>query len=129
AALLDEVTDGAADPAVRDELLAEAEGNPALLLALLHRLSSAELHGLSPLPRPPADAATLARVAGEALTRTDPDTQDLLLTVAAAVRASDGADADAALVRRALGGLRPTAPGPALEPPPEPLALTDGRLG
>ncbi|CQR59947.1 helix-turn-helix domain-containing protein [Streptomyces leeuwenhoekii] len=129
AALLDEVTDGAADPAVRDELLAEAEGNPALLRALLHRLSSAELHGLSPLPRPPADAATLARVAGEALTRTDPDTQDLLLTVAAAVRASDGADADAALVRRALGGLRPTAPGPALEPPPEPLALTDGRLG
>ncbi|AJP05305.1 transcriptional regulator [Streptomyces cyaneogriseus subsp. noncyanogenus] len=129
AALLDEVTDGAADPAVRDELLAEAEGNPALLLALLHRLSSAELHGLSPLPRPPADAATLARVAGEALTRTDPDTQDLLLTVAAAVRASDGADADAALVLRALGGLRPTAPAPVLDPPPEPLALTDGRLG
>ncbi|NEY36300.1 LuxR family transcriptional regulator [Streptomyces sp. PRKS01-65] len=129
AALLDEATDGAADPAVRDELLAEAEGNPALLLALLHRLSSAELHGRSPLPRPPADAATLARVAGEALTRTDPDSRDLLLTVAAAVRASDGTDADAAVVLGALGRLRPAAPAPALEPPPEPLALTDGRLG
>ncbi|MDV6287459.1 hypothetical protein R2F25_03460 [Streptomyces sp. UP1A-1] len=34
-ALLDEVTDGSTDPAVREHLLAEAEGNPALLLALV----------------------------------------------------------------------------------------------
>ncbi|MEU0743551.1 LuxR C-terminal-related transcriptional regulator [Streptomyces sp. NPDC006134] len=128
AALLDEATGGTADPAVRDELLAEAEGNPALLLALLHRLSPAELSGLGPLPRPLADAATLARVAGEALPRPAPDTRDLLLTVAAAVRASDGTDVDAGLVLRALGRLRPAAPAPGLRPPPEPLALADGRL-
>ncbi|CAL9341545.1 hypothetical protein SUDANB6_00280 [Streptomyces sp. enrichment culture] len=128
AALLDEATGGTADPAVRDELLAEAEGNPALLLALLHRLSPAELGGLGPLPRPLADAATLARLAGEALPRPAPDTRDLLLTAAAAARASDGADVDADLVLGALGRLRPDAPAPGLRPPPEPLALTDGRL-
>ncbi|CAL9604147.1 hypothetical protein SUDANB58_05500 [Streptomyces sp. enrichment culture] len=128
AALLDEATGGTADPAVRDELLAEAEGNPALLLALLRRLSPAELSGLGPLPRPLADAATLARLAGEALPRHAPETQDLLLTVAAAVRASDGADVDADLVLGALGRLRPAAPPPGLRPPPEPLTLTDGRL-
>ncbi|MFV0132212.1 LuxR C-terminal-related transcriptional regulator [Streptomyces sp. HMX87] len=119
AALLDDATDGAADPAVAAELLAEAEGNPALLLALVGRLSSAELRGHGPLPRPLADAATLAAVAGPALDGLDPDDRDLLLTAAAAVRASDLPDADAGLVHRAVRHLRPTAP----EPEP-----ADGRL-
>lgn len=132
-ALLDEVTDGAADPAVREELLAEAEGNPALLLALVRRLSPAELRGHQPLPRPLADAGTLAEVAGGALTGLGADARDLLLTVAAAVRAADGPDVDAALVLDAVRRLRPpgalpAAPAPPLEPPPAPLALADDRL-
>ncbi|MDT0612637.1 helix-turn-helix transcriptional regulator [Streptomyces lancefieldiae] len=128
-ALLDDVTDGAADPAVREELLAEAEGNPALLHALVRRLSPAELCGDRPLSRPLADAATLAEVAGGALTGLSADARDLLLTVAAAVRATDGPDVDAGLVLDAVRRLRPPgAPAPPLEPPPAPLALADDRL-
>ncbi|GAA2442535.1 helix-turn-helix transcriptional regulator [Streptomyces glaucus] len=128
AALLDDAAQGAVDPAVREELLAEAEGNPALLLALVRRLSPAQLSGRRPLPRPLADAGTLAGVAGEALAGLPPDTRDLLLTVAAAARESDDADADADLVLRALRRMGPPAPAPCLEPPPEPLALAGGRL-
>ncbi|WP_234018348.1 ATP-binding protein [Streptomyces sp. FXJ7.023] len=74
AALLDDATDGAAAPAVRERLVAEAEGNPALLLALVRRLSPAELRGRLPLPAPLADAATLAAVAGGGHTRRRPRT-------------------------------------------------------
>ncbi|MEV5545651.1 helix-turn-helix transcriptional regulator [Streptomyces sp. NPDC052309] len=128
-ALLDEVTDGAAAPAVREQLLAEAEGNPALLLALARRLSPAELRGHRPLPRPLADAGTLAGVAGRAaLDGPDPRARDLLLTVAAAVRASDVPDVDADVVLTAVRHLRPAAPAPDPEQPPEYLALAEGRL-
>ncbi|MET9777296.1 LuxR C-terminal-related transcriptional regulator [Streptomyces sp. NPDC006367] len=132
-ALLDEATDGAADPAVRAALLAEAEGNPGLLLALVRRLSPAELRGHRPLPRPLADAGTLAAVAGAALTGLPPHARDLLLTVAAAARAADvpdAPDADADLVLRAVRRLGPAGAGrePCLEPPPELLALTEGRV-
>ncbi|GAA4789543.1 helix-turn-helix transcriptional regulator [Streptomyces ziwulingensis] len=128
AALLDDATDGSVDPAVRAALLTEAEGNPALLLALTRRLSPAELRGHEPLPVPLADAATLAAVAGRALTGLSPDARDLLLTVAAAVRAADGPDVDAVLVHEAVRRLRPGAPAPYPGPPPEPLALSGGRL-
>ncbi|MEU1056577.1 LuxR C-terminal-related transcriptional regulator [Streptomyces sp. NPDC005876] len=127
-ALLDDATESCADPAVRAELLAEAEGNPALLLALLRRLSPAELLGHRPLPRPLADAGTLAGVAGRALAGTDPAARDLLLTVAAAVRAADGQDTDAALVREAVRRLRPGRAVPWPEPLPAPLAHVEGRL-
>ncbi|MFH8977832.1 LuxR C-terminal-related transcriptional regulator [Streptomyces sp. NPDC017890] len=128
-ALLDDVTDGAADPGVREELLAEAEGNPALLLALVHRLSPAELRGHRPLPRPLADAGTLAEVAGGALTGLSADARDLLLVVAAAVRASDGPDTDAGPVLDAVRHLRPaSAPAPSLQSLPAPLAVADDRL-
>ncbi|CAM5345630.1 Helix-turn-helix transcriptional regulator OS=Streptomyces fumanus OX=67302 GN=GCM10018772_26620 PE=4 SV=1 [Streptomyces fumanus] len=127
-ALLDEATDGCADPAVRAELLAEAEGNPALLLALLRRLTPAELRGHRPLPRPLADAGTLAGVAGRALAETDPAARDLLLTVAAAVRAADGQDTDAALVREAVRRLRPGRATPWPDRLPAPLAQVEGRL-
>ncbi|MFC8867525.1 LuxR C-terminal-related transcriptional regulator [Streptomyces sp. NPDC057148] len=120
--LLDDVTDGSAAPAVREQLLAEAEGNPALLLALVRRLSPAELRGHRPLPHPPADAGTLAAVAGRSLSGQSPDVHDLLLTVAAAVRASDGPDADTGLVLEALRRLRTaTAPAPTADPLPDPL--------
>ncbi|MGC9377317.1 LuxR C-terminal-related transcriptional regulator [Streptomyces sp. MH13] len=128
-ALLDDVTDGAADPGVREELLVEAEGNPALLLALVRRLSPAELRGHRPLPRPLADAGVLAEVAGRALTGLSAEARDLLLTVAAAVRASDGPDVDAAPVLDAVRHLRPaSAPDPSLQPLPAPLALAGDRL-
>lgn len=129
AALLDDMTDGAAAPAVREQLLAEAEGNPALLAALVRRLSPAELRGHRPLPGPLADAHALAEAAGGAPTGPNAHARDLLLTVAAAVRASDGPDVDAGLVRAALRRLRP-APGPGARPEPLPaqLALAGDRL-
>ncbi len=129
AALLDDVTDGAAAPAVRERLLAEAEGNPALLLAMTRRLSPAELRGHRPLPGPPADAATLVEVAGGAEAAPSAQARDMLLTVAAAVRAADGPDADAGLVRDALRRLRPARePGARREPLPAQLARAGDRL-
>ncbi|MFF9861786.1 LuxR C-terminal-related transcriptional regulator [Streptomyces tendae] len=137
AALLDDATDGVAAPAVREQLLAEAEGNPALLVALVRRLSPAELRGHRPLPRPLADAAALAEVVGGAPSGQSAHAQDLLLTVAAAGRTEDGTDVDAGLVHDALRRLRPEpgpgpraerVPGPRAEPVPEHLVLAGDRL-
>ncbi|MEU4142539.1 helix-turn-helix transcriptional regulator [Streptomyces parvulus] len=127
--LLDDLTDGAVAPAVRDRIVAWAEGNPALLHALLRRLSPAELRGHLPPSGAPADAGALAEVAGAAWTSDDDGARDLLLTVAAAVRASDGPDTDAALVLDAVRRLRPASrPGLPPEPLPAQLALAGGRL-
>ncbi|MER7107172.1 helix-turn-helix transcriptional regulator [Streptomyces sp. NPDC000229] len=115
-ALLDELTDGAADPLVREELLEEAEGNPALLTALTTRLSAAQLSGHAPLPRPLADGPALMRVVGGRLAELPPATRDLLLLVAAAhEHHPSGCGADAALVLRAAraAGLDPAALDPA----------------
>ncbi|WP_416530300.1 LuxR C-terminal-related transcriptional regulator [Streptomyces coelicoflavus] len=129
AALLDDLTDGAAAPAVREQLLAEAEGNPALLVALTRRMSPAELRGHRPLPRPLADAATLVRVAGAAAVAPSAHARDMLLTVAAALRASDGPDVDAGLVRDALRRRRPARePGAGPEALPGQLARDGDRL-
>ncbi|GAB2716073.1 helix-turn-helix transcriptional regulator [Streptomyces bullii] len=130
AALLDDATGGAVDPAVRDQLVAEAEGNPALLLALAHRLSPAELGGRRPLPRPLADAEVLTAVAGEGLAGLMPEHEDLLLTVAAAVRVSHEPDADVESVFRAAEGARGDAgePGPGTGSAPGPEALPDALV-
>ncbi|MFG3248543.1 LuxR C-terminal-related transcriptional regulator [Streptomyces sp. NPDC048187] len=129
AALLDDMTDGAAAPAVREQLLAEADGNPALLAALVRRLSPAELRGHRPLPGPLADAAALVEAAGGAPAVPSGHARDLLLTVAAAVRATDGPDVDAALVRDALRRLRPAPrPDAGSQPLPEQLAPAGDRL-
>lgn len=102
--LLDALTDGSAPACVREELLHEGAGNPALLAALVARLAPDQLCGRAPLPRPLADAAVLARVAGGRLTGLAEDTRLLLLLVAAAEEISpDGAGAEAALVLRAAG--------------------------
>ncbi|MEU6570566.1 helix-turn-helix transcriptional regulator [Streptomyces parvulus] len=127
--LLDDLTDGTVAPAVRDLLVAEAEGNPALLHALLRRLSPAELRGHLPLSGPAADSTVLAEVAGAASAGDDEGARDLLLTVAAAVRASHGPDADVGLVLDAVRRLRPASrPAPLPDPLPGQLALTGGRL-
>jgi DNA-binding CsgD family transcriptional regulator len=124
AALLDEATDTPLDPVVRDTLVTEAEGNPALLLALARRLSPAQLRGERPLPRPPADAHALTAAVGGHLLGLPPDQHDLLLTVMAAVRASGEAEADARTVLRAAARLGVPATGPL----PGPLDAADGRL-
>ncbi|MFI2376963.1 LuxR C-terminal-related transcriptional regulator [Streptomyces sp. NPDC018964] len=121
ARMVDDVTGGAVDPGVREELVTAAEGNPALLLALVHRLSPAQLAGGRALPRPLADGEVLTGVAGGCLTGVPPDRTGLLLTTAAAVRATGEPDADADLVRRAAGA-------DAARPLPEVLVLAEGRL-
>ncbi|MFJ8810963.1 LuxR C-terminal-related transcriptional regulator [Streptomyces sp. NPDC102490] len=129
AALLDDVTDGAAAPAVREQLLAEAEGNPALLVALVRRLSPAELRGHRPLPHPLADASALAEAAGGVPSGPSAHARDLLLVVAAAGQTPDGTDVDAGLVHDALRRLRPApGPGPRAEPLPGQLVLAGDRL-
>ncbi|MFF6814169.1 LuxR C-terminal-related transcriptional regulator [Streptomyces sp. NPDC012403] len=121
ARVVDDVTGGAVDPGVREELVTAAEGNPALLLALVHRLSPAQLAGRRALPRPLADGEVLTGVVGGCLTGVPPDRAGLLLTTAAAVRATGEPDADADLVRRAAGA-------DAARPLPEVLVLAEGRL-
>ncbi|GAB2782483.1 helix-turn-helix transcriptional regulator [Streptomyces chlorus] len=133
AGLLHDLTDGAVDPVVRDELVTEAQGNPGLLLALAHRLSPAQLRGDHALPRPLADTGTLTAVAGGCLSGQRPDRADLLLAVAAAMRATGEQDAEAALVRRAtngLGGRDDDVPPEPVEPPQasELLTVPGGRL-
>ncbi|MFD6325737.1 LuxR C-terminal-related transcriptional regulator [Streptomyces sp. NPDC058442] len=146
AGLLHDLTDGAVDPDVRDELVTEAQGNPALLAALAHRLSPAQLRGRHALPRPVADAGALAAVAGGCPAGVRPDHADLLLSVAAATRVTGEPDAEASLLRRAAAVLegRGKAPGagaavtvvpvphaePSFDPEelPDLLVLLEGRI-
>ncbi|WP_261676130.1 hypothetical protein [Streptomyces lusitanus] len=118
ALLIRERADSAVDPAVREELIAAAEGNPALLLALLRSLSPDQLGGRRALPQPPAGGEVLADVAGD---RLPDDSGGLLLTTAAAVRATGEEEADAALVLRA-------AHAAANAPLPDLLTRSEGRL-
>ncbi|MFD5377659.1 LuxR C-terminal-related transcriptional regulator [Streptomyces griseoincarnatus] len=118
ALLIRERADSAVDPAVQEELITAAEGNPALLLALVRRLSPAQLGGRRSLPRPTADGEVLADVAGD---RLPDDPGGLLLTTAAAARATGEEYADAALVLRAAHAAV-TAPLPDL------LTRGEGRL-
>ncbi|MGW8792835.1 helix-turn-helix transcriptional regulator [Streptomyces althioticus] len=118
ALLIRERADSAVDPAVREELISAAEGNPALLLALVRRLSPDQLGGRRALPRPPADGEVLADVAGD---RLPGDPRGLLLTTAAAARATGEEEADAALVLRA-------AHAAANAPLPDLLTRGEGRL-
>ncbi|WP_371667638.1 LuxR family transcriptional regulator [Streptomyces sp. NBC_00289] len=132
AALLDEVTDATIDPCVRDALVEEAEGNPALLLALTRRMSSAQLRGRRALPSPPADAEMLARVLGEPPNAFVSGRDDLLLTAAAALREAE--DADVELLATAAG--RPASAAMITTVPvtagsgtlPDGLVLADGRF-
>ncbi len=118
ALLIRERADSVVDPAVQEELITAAEGNPALLLALVRRLSPAQLGGRRSLPRPTADGEVLADVAGD---RLPDDPGGLLLTTAAAARATGEEDADAALVLRA-------AHAAATAPLPDLLTRGEGRL-
>jgi DNA-binding CsgD family transcriptional regulator/tetratricopeptide (TPR) repeat protein len=128
AALLDEETGGSVDRGVRDDLVAEAEGNPALLLALLRSLTPAQLRGRAPLPRPLADAEILTGLVGGCLGALTAEEDQVLVTAAAAVREAEDGSAAVAPVRRALARLTGGAPAARLDPPPQLLVLGDGRL-
>ncbi|MFD9429309.1 LuxR C-terminal-related transcriptional regulator [Streptomyces sp. NPDC060002] len=136
AALLDEATGGALDRAVRDDLVDAAEGSPALLLAMVRRLSPAQIRGHRRLPGPPADAELLTGLAGGFLTGFTSAQEDLLLTVAAAVRDADDTEdtrIGLALARRGAEYLRGTTadvePAPPCDPLPEVLVPVDGEVG
>ncbi|WP_051753697.1 LuxR C-terminal-related transcriptional regulator [Streptomyces achromogenes] len=112
AALLDEAAPAALDPRVREEITAAADGNPGLLLGVVHRLTPAQLGGIAPLPCPLVEAETLAAPAGRHLTGLPPAQRDLLLVTAAAVQVSGEATAETDVVRRAAARLAAAGPGP-----------------
>ncbi|WP_407842344.1 LuxR C-terminal-related transcriptional regulator [Streptomyces albidoflavus] len=128
AALLAEAARETVEPSVAAALIAEGEGNPALLHALVRHLSPAALRGRAPLPRPLADAATLARVAGRALTGHTTRAAGPETLVAAATRPAGADRVDARLVLRALRRLAPDTAQDAA-PPPAVLREADGTLG
>ncbi|MCX5528206.1 LuxR C-terminal-related transcriptional regulator [Streptomyces bobili] len=123
-ALLDEVTGGALDGGVRDEIVDAAEGVPALLLALVRRLSPAQVRGDRPPPRPLPGAEVLTGVAGGCLDGLTPGRLDLLLTVAAAARDDEDTAVDRGLVLRAAGQLGQDGAVPL----PELLAAADDEV-
>ncbi|MEV8308696.1 LuxR family transcriptional regulator [Streptomyces flavidovirens] len=110
--LLDELAGEGTDPAVREALLYEAGGNPALLEVLVGRLSPDQLSGHAPLPRPLADGDALLRTVGGRLADLPPDTTFLLLLAAAAQEQTPeagGADADLVLRAARNAGIDPAA--------------------
>ncbi|CAL9349046.1 hypothetical protein SUDANB99_00412 [Streptomyces sp. enrichment culture] len=90
------------EPSVREELVTEADGNPALLVLLAERLSPARLAGSEPLPGPLVDTVALRRVVSPAPDELPEEVRALLLLVAAASEDGPaGGTADAGLVRDA----------------------------
>ncbi|MDN3258646.1 LuxR C-terminal-related transcriptional regulator [Streptomyces sp. CSDS2] len=112
AALLAEAAPGALDPRVREEITAAAEGNPGLLLGVVHRLTPAQLGGIAPLPCPLVAAETLAALAGRHLTGLPPAQRDLLLVTAAAVQVPGEPTAATDVVRHAAARLAAAGPCP-----------------
>ncbi|MEV4684881.1 helix-turn-helix transcriptional regulator [Streptomyces kurssanovii] len=101
-ALIDRLTEGRADPLVRDELRREAAGNPGLLTALTARLTPDQLAGHAPLPHPLPGAERILDAYAARAEVLPPDTRLLLLLAAAAEEHEpEGAGADAALLLRA----------------------------
>ncbi|MFJ2259326.1 LuxR C-terminal-related transcriptional regulator [Streptomyces sp. NPDC087844] len=128
-ALLDDTACGPVDPAVRAELLDEAEGNPALLRALVAGLSAAELSGEHRLPWPQADAEALRSAAGAHLAGYSAAAGELLLLVAAAHEHDpEGAGADADLVRGAAARLDRAQAALGPDRLPDVLVLSGGRF-
>lgn len=113
-AMLDELTGGDAAPAVREELLREAEGNPALLTALVARLAPDQLRGHRRLPRPLADGSTLLGTFGRRLAPLPAETRLLLLLTSAAHEADpEGAEAAHVFEAGRAAGLDPAELDPA----------------
>lgn len=115
-ALLDRLTEGRADPGVREELLREAAGNPRLLTALAARLTEDQLAGRGGLPHPLSGGESLLDAYAAYVDGLPDDTRLLLLFAAAAEEHEpEGTGADAAVLLRAgqLAGVDPGLLGPA----------------
>ncbi len=82
-ALLDAVLLSPLDPAVRDRLAAEAQGNPLALLELPRSLTPAELAGGYGLLKASPVAIRLEETFRRRLLELPPDTRQLLLVAAA----------------------------------------------
>ncbi|MFD7961764.1 LuxR C-terminal-related transcriptional regulator [Streptomyces zaomyceticus] len=82
-------------PSVVGRLIEDTAGHPGLLASVARRLTTAQLSGGSPLPRPVADGAVVAEVYGGLLGRLPADSRRLLSLVALADR-TGGAGASAA---------------------------------
>ncbi|MFJ2647693.1 AAA family ATPase [Streptomyces sp. NPDC087420] len=115
-ALLDDLTGHQLHPAVREELRREGAGNPRLLTALAGHLSTAQLAGRQPLPRPLPGGEDLLDAYAACLDALPDDTRALLLFAAAAAEHEpDEAGADALLLLRVerSAGIRPGRLAPA----------------
>lgn len=124
-AMFDGLTGGDAAPAVREALLREAEGNPALLSALIARLSTDQLRGHGRLPRPLADGSALLGTFGRQLAPLPVGTRMLLLLTSAAYEVDpDGAEASHVLDAGRAAGWDPAALDPAEEAG---VARSDGK--
>ncbi|WP_189600730.1 helix-turn-helix transcriptional regulator [Streptomyces lateritius] len=88
--LLDDVCPSPPAPAVRARLLDEAAGHPGVLTAMARRLSSAQLAGAAPLPRPLPDASVLTEVYGGLLDSLPVQWRRMLGLVALAGEANGG---------------------------------------
>lgn len=114
AALFDRLTGGSADPAVRDWLIREAEGNPRLLTALVAHLTPGQLSGSRPLPDPlPGGEDVLDDYASRVDALPGSARTLLLLAAAAGEHEPDGTGADLALLLRAGGDLAGVGPAEA----------------
>lgn len=115
-ALLDRLTAGRTDPAVREELRRAAAGNPLILTAAAERLSRDQLAGRAPLPRPLPGAERVLEAYAALLDSLPRDTRLLLLFAAAAEEHEPHqAGAERALLLRAgqSAGLQPGLLAPA----------------
>ncbi|MFC8079403.1 AAA family ATPase [Streptomyces sp. NPDC057307] len=115
-ALLDRLTDGRADPGVREELLREAAGNPRLLTALTGRLTEDQLAGRGALPQPLSGGESLLDAYAAHIDGLPDDTRLLLLFAAAAEEHEpEGTGADTTVLLRAgqLAGVDPGRLSPA----------------
>ncbi|MGW7431607.1 LuxR C-terminal-related transcriptional regulator [Streptomyces sp. NPDC054861] len=125
--LLDDLGRRAVAPAVRARLLREAAGHPGVLAATARRLSTAQLAGEAPLPRPLIDGSVLIEVYGGLLDSLPVESRRLLSLVAVAGEAA-GPDASARPTVEADAVL---ASARATRTSPEALdgLLADGLLG
>lgn len=108
--LIDRLTGGRIDPAVREELRREAAGNPLILTAAAGRLTPDQLAGHAPLSRPLPGTERVLEAYAALLDSLPRDTRLLLLFAAAAQEHEPhDAGADSALLTRAgqAAGLDP----------------------
>jgi DNA-binding CsgD family transcriptional regulator/tetratricopeptide (TPR) repeat protein len=116
-ALLDEQSGTPLAPAVRDALVAAANGNPLAVIELPRMLTTEQRAGRDPLPEPLPVPSELERVFLRTIDRLDSETQTVALLCAAAGRGSAGRGSLALIGRAAarVGSRTPLLELPGLE--------------